>query len=205
MNITVPTSWEDVSLNQYQALAQINAEDYKSKLRYSMQLVQILCDIDDVSTFPLEVINEIVLNFDFLREEIPSDRKDEIEFKGKVYKWRGSFNELTVGEMLSIEQIIDLEELSYNMSYDVVCAVLLRENGEDFNANKFNDNRVLFGELPITDVMGTILFFLNGGRVCTEHTKTYSLKRTRTNTQMRRWKWRNVLERIQEHLKITSG
>lgn len=205
MNITVPTSWEDVTLNQYQALAQINAEDYKSKLRYSMQLVQILCDIDDVSKFPLEVINDIVLNFDFLREEIPSERKDEIEFNGKVYKWAGSFNELTVGEMLSIEQIIDLEELSYNMSYDVVCAVLLREDGEEFNANKFNDNRALFGELPITDVMGTILFFLNGGRVCMEHIKTYSLKKTRTNTQRRRWKWRSVLERIQAHLRITNG
>lgn len=205
MEINIPTSWSDITINQYQALTQINPDDYKSKFRYSCQLVQVLCDIDDVSHFPLDIINEIILNFDFLSKEIPSNKKDVIEFRGRTFKWEASFNELTVGEMLSIEQIIDLEELTYNMSYDVVCAILLRENGSAFDAGKFTEYRKLFGELPITDVYGTILFFLNGGRICTNPTVTYSLKRMNMNTQMRSKWWRRGLERIQAHLKIING
>jgi len=205
MEINIPTSWSDITINQYQALTQINPDDYKSKFRYSCQLVQVLCDIDDVSHFPLDIINEIILNFDFLAQEIPSDKKDVIEFRGRTFRWEASFNELTVGEMLSIEQIIDLEELTYNMSYDVVCAILLRENGDAFDAGKFTEYRELFGELPITDVYGTILFFLNGGKICTNPTATYSLKKMSMNTQMRSKWWRRVLERIQAHLRIING
>jgi len=205
MEINIPTSWSDITLNQYQALTQINPDDYKSKFRYSCQLVQVLCEIDDVSQFPLDVINEIVLNFDFLAKEIPSEKKDTIEFRGRTFKWGASFNELTVGEMLSIEQIIDLEELTYNMSYDVVCAILLRENDAPFDAGKFAEYRELFGELPITDVYGTIVFFLSGGKICTNPIVTYSLKKMNTNTQRKsRW-WRRGLERIQEHLRTING
>ena len=168
-------------------------------------MVQILCEIEDVSKFPLEIINEIVLNFGFLKEEISQDKIEQIDFRGEGYEWVGSFNELTVGEMLSIEQIIDLEELTYNMSYDVVCAILLRKDGEEFDASNFKENRELFGELPITDVMGMIVFFLNGGKISTQHIKTYSLIKMSMNTQRRRWKWSNVLERIITHLRITNG
>jgi len=204
MEISVPISWSDVTVNQYQALTLLNPEEY-SQFRYSCQLVQILCEIEDVSKFPLEIINEIVLNFGFLKEEISQDKIEQIDFRGEGYEWVGSFNELTVGEMLSIEQIIDLEELTYNMSYDVVCAILLRKDGEEFDASNFKENRELFGELPITDVMGMIVFFLNGGKISTQHIKTYSLIKMSMNTQRRRWKWSNVLERIITHLRITNG
>jgi len=204
MKINVPMEWSDVTVNQYQALAQLNPEEY-SQFRYSCQLVQILCDIEDVSKFPLEIINEIVLNFGFLKDEISQEKKVELSFKGEDYVWAASLNELTVGEMLSIEQIIDLEELTYNMSYDVVCAILLRKDGEEFDASNFKENRELFGELPITDVMGMIVFFLNGGKISTQHIKTYSLIKMSMNTQRRRWKWSNVLERIITHLRITNG
>jgi len=205
MEINVPQSWSDITVNQYQALIQINPDDYKSQFRYSCQLVQILCEIDDVSQFPLEVVNEIVSHFGFLSEEIPADKKEVITFRGKEYKWRASFNELTVGEMLSIEQVIDLEELSYNMSYDVVCAILIREGDDDFDANKFKEYRELFGELPITDVYGMILFFLSGGRISTKHMKTYSLQMMSMNTQRRSSWWRRGLEKLTTHLKIING
>lgn len=204
MEINIPISWDDVTVNQYQALAQLDSESC-SKLKYSIHLVQILCDITDVSNFPLEIINEIVLNFGFLKEPIPSDKRLSINFKGEEYKWVGSFNELTVGEMLSIEQIIDLEELSYNMSYDVVCAILLRKDGEEFNASNFNENRERFGELPISYIMGMIVFFLNGGRLSMENIKAYSLIKMSMNTQRRRWRWRGLLRKLMQHLKISNG
>ena len=82
---------------------------------------------------------------------------------------------MTVGEAISIELPIDLEELTFTLSYDVVLAVMLREEGKKFDANLFKENRVKFSELPITEVLGMLLFFLNGGQTSTAHTKTYSI------------------------------
>ena len=36
MKISVPTSWDDVTVAQYQALSQMNIEDYKNDLSYTV-------------------------------------------------------------------------------------------------------------------------------------------------------------------------
>ena len=186
MEITIPTSWEDVTVNQYQALTQINKEDYKSDLAYTTAILQVLCGLDKMTTLPLKAIGELAPYISFLSKEPSKERYNTLEYKGKSYKWINSFNEITVGEAISIELPIDLEELSFALSYDVVLAVMLREEGKEFNAKEFNNNRALFGGLPITEVLGQLLFFLNGGQTSTASIKTYSIVPKRTTISRRK-------------------
>ena len=53
MEITVPTSWNDVTVNQYQALTQVNKDNYKTDLGYTTAVLQILCDLDSMVELPL--------------------------------------------------------------------------------------------------------------------------------------------------------
>ena len=75
---------------------------------------------------------------------------------------------------------------------------MLRENGKEFDSNDFNKNRKLFGELPITEVLGNILFFLSGGQTSTKHTEGYLIvpKITTTSHQKRCSKWKRLLKKI---------
>ena len=198
MEIIIPTSWEDVTVNQYQALTQVNKEDYKSDLAYTTAILQILCNLDNMTSLPLSAIGELAPHIAFLSKEPSKEKYNELEYKGKNYKWINSFNEITVGEAISIELPIDLEELSFALSYDVVLAVMLREEGKKFNAKEFNKNRELFGGLPITEVIGQLLFFLSGGQTSTASTKTYSIVPKRTTTSRKRSlsKWRQLLKRV---------
>lgn len=203
MKINVPDSWDSVTVNQYQALTQINREDYKSDLDYSASVIQILCELENISNLPLSAIVELAPYISFLSEEVSKEKYQTILIDGVKYSWIDSFEAITVGEAVSVELPIDLEELSFTMAYDVVLAVMLREEGKPFDAKEFNNNRVRFGELPITQVIGMLLFFLSGGKTSTAHLKTYSIVPKRTTIshpkRLRRWK------RILKSLKLISG
>lgn len=203
MKINVPTSWNDITVNQYQAMTQIDKADYSTDLEYTASVLQVVCELDNMYKLPMSAIADLSPHISFLSTQPTQERFDSLSFKGVDYTWINSFNDITVGEAISIELPIDLEELTLALSYDVVLAVMLREKGKGFNANKFQENRVLFGQLPITEVLGQLLFFLNGGRTSTAHTKTYSIALKRTTISQRKSlpKWKKLLK----HLRLING
>lgn len=170
MKITVPTSWEDITVNQYQMLNTLERDKYKTDMLYTIALIDILCGIDS-KKLPIHSFNEIALLISFLTLELKPIRKETITVEGEVFHWVADFGSISVGEMISVEQIIDMEELTYNLSVDVIAAVLLRKEGEDFDAKEFTKRRDLFGELPITELLGMVNFFSNGGRHSILNTK----------------------------------
>ena len=206
MKISVPTSWDDVTVNQFQALSQINREEYKSDLAYTISVIQILCNLDNAMDLPMQAISDIAPHIEFLKEEPTKIRHEQVFVDGVCYEWLPSFNAMTVGEAVSIELPIDLEELTFTMSYDVVLAVMLREEGSKFDSNLFKKNRDLFGGLPITEVLGQLLFFLNGGQTSTAHTKTYSIQPiAKRITRKRRKLLRRLYDKIKKKVVTLNG
>ena len=203
MKINVPTSWSDVTVSQYQALTQIKQEDYKNDLGYTTAVLQVLCDLDNMTSLPLSAISELAPHIAFLSKEPTREKYKTLEHNGINYEWIESFNAITVGEAISIELPIDMEELTFSMSYDVVLAVMLRENGKKFNAKEFKKNRDIFGGLPITEVLGMLLFFLSGGQTSTGHLKTYSITQKHTTISQRKslTRW----QKIKKLLRLTNG
>ena len=197
MKIEVPTSWNDVSVNQFQALTEIKRESYKSDLAHTCAIIQVLCNLDNTTNLPLYVVNEISPLISFLGTELKHKRIKDVEYNGKHYEWLKSFDSITVGEIISIELPIELEELTHVLSYDVVLAVMLREKGSKFDSDKFKENRELFGGLPITEVLGNILFFLSGGKDYLNHSKDYLVvPKITTTLRWRRWRrWKRLLKR----------
>ena len=200
MVINVPTSWDDITVSQYQALNQIDRANYTSDISYTTAVLQVLCGLDSILHLPLDAIKELTPYIAFFSEDIPVIKYDSVKFEGKLYEWIPSFNSLTVGEAISIELPIEMEELTFTLSYDVVMAVMLREKGSEFNADLFNANRIKFGNLPITHVIGMILFFLSGGQTSTDHIKTYSIQpmKTKPNTQRRSSKLNRLLKKLKK-------
>lgn len=200
IEILVPTSWEDVTVATYQKLKEIKAEDFETPLQHTNAVMKCLCNMDDLDFLTVESFNEVAKEIAFIQHPITEDIVEEINIRGEVYKWNGNLNQIAVGEMLSIEQIIDLEDLSYTGSIDVVLAVLLRKEGEDFDSSVFTERRELFNELPITEVNGMLSFFLRGGQIYIERSRHYSvvLSRTATNTPTKKLSWKRLLKRLRK-------
>lgn len=210
IEILVPTQWSDVNILQYEVLQGLDKK--KSDFKYLLDVIKCLCNIEDTSKLKLEHVNEISKYLGFLNEPITTDKKESIVVGGDTYKWVGNFNELTAGEVISIEQIIDIEALNFNQSIDVVLAVLLRKvlpSGklEDFDSSNFVSRRELFSKVSISEVNGMVVFFLSGGQISTKTTLTYLVKPKSipTNTQTKRLKLTKLLKRITKLIPFTNG
>jgi hypothetical protein len=204
--IIVPNNWDDVTVGQYHRLQLIKEG---KPFRRSLELIKILCNYEDVGSLPLAVMDEIVKELSFLSTPVPSEIIKDVYIHGQLYRWIGSFNEITTGEALSIEQIIDLEDLDYNLTHDVIAAVLLRKvlpNGElePFDSGKFMERRELFNSIPVSKVSGMIGFFLRGGHLSTKIIGSYSVKpmsRKRTRSE----NWRRRLKRVIRLMQLIGG
>ena len=200
ITIDVPTQWSDVSVHKFHEYTGLVREDYKSDIHYTAKVASVLCGID-VTNIPQDVFVTVANELSFLSTPISTEKVEEIEIDGDIYRWKGNLNQITVGEMISIEQIIDLEKLFYNETYDVIAAVLLRKVNKDgtleqFDSGKFSKYRDMFMELPITDLYGTVNFFIAGGKICTGHSVNYLVRimSTPMSTQKKSWLSRKLSE-----------
>ena len=194
--IKIPTTWSDVTVDEYQQLASLDTNQNQSK-----RLRDILSIVTNVNPNDIDKgsLVELQNHLGFMNEEIPTERYDSVMLDGKLYEWRKSLNAITLGEQISIEQIMETEELSFADSFDLIMAVLLIEEGTEFDSNKIEENRLKFLKLPITDVYGMILFFLSGGRMSSDNTKVYLVqpkaKKTMIVGQMKKDK---LMKRLQK-------
>ena len=202
IKITIPQGWDEVTIERFQMLQTLkDVKEYESQLTYMIDVISILADVDVsyISGINMENLNLIANDMGWLQEDIKSDKKEVITVDGVEYKWKGKFNELTVGEMISIEQVIDLEELSYNMSFDVIMAILLRkikEDGtlEEFDAKSFEVMREKFSKLMITEIYGMIVFFSLGVKSFMSNIQESSVpavtEKKTNSSQKRSWLWK---------------
>ena len=207
MEIIVPEGWEDVTVNQYQELRELKREEYSSDLSYMNEVLQVLCDIPTAESFTMDNVANIAPHISFINKTPLAKKKRAFKYKGNSYKWIGGFDALTLGEVVSIEQIIDLEALTFDQSLDVVLAVLLRKDEEAFNVNDFQKNREFYGSIPVTEVIGMLLFFFNGGKMSIRNSATYSIVTARTKRviQKRSSKLKRLLLRVIQTVKRSSG
>ena len=195
IEISVPQSWDEINVIQFQRLQEVDKDNY-TELEYIIELVTILCDvnIEYIRGINLKNLNIISEQLKFLQTPVSTEQKKVIEIDGVKYAWKSDFQSLTLGEMISIEHVIKVEELSYTASYDVVMAVLMRkvkEDGtlEDFNAAEFTKNREIFSNVSINDINGMLVFFLNGNEHYMKTTVAYSLTQLMIQkiTRMKNW------------------
>ena len=210
IEIIVPDKWGDVTVETYQRLKNIKAEDYKTPLLHTLAVVECLCNISDASILTAESFNEIAKELEFINKPIQKSEPKDINISGRTFRWMGNLNQLTMGEMVSIEQIIDIEDLTYDSSVDVIAAVLLRElndKGEmlDFDSDNFAEYRELFGGIPITEVRGSIDFFLDGGVISTGVTPPYSITIKEKTIQKKSWLSRKLSELKKKIKTLISG
>ena len=156
MKINVPTGWEDVTVLEFQQMALLD-ETSTPQVRLR-DIISILCGIDS-NILDMASVREIEQQLVFLNEEMPKARLSEFKHDNVNYKWIKSLNEITLGEMISIEQTIEQEELNFYQSFDLVMAVLLQKEDTVFKAENINRLRDEYGSMPIVKVHAMILFF----------------------------------------------
>jgi len=91
--------------------------------------------------------------------------KKEVTINGKVFRLIENINEITLGEYVSIETLIEQGNLNSVSSIPAILSVILKPVNEVFNSSIVNERMELFkNKLSIEDVLGMSVFFSIGVR-----------------------------------------
>ncbi len=166
--ILIPTSWEDVTLGEFIELSKLDMADFESPVDYYIQMLTLLGnqDIEDIKEFlKLTDLTAIISEMVFINEAPKELDNKEVTIDGQVYKLIPNLNNITLGEYVSIESLIERDKLNSISSIPAILSVILRPEGEEFNSDIVEDRMRLFKEkLSIEDVLGMSLFFSLGVR-----------------------------------------
>ena len=158
---SVPTSWNDISLEQFEKIEKYYAE--KSERFDVRDVIEVFVDKtrDEVNSLPSDFLEFILEKMQFLQEEIPnSEPSNKISIDGEEYM-------INFMEKLKVGEYVDVDTSMKNDPYDYgsFFAILCRKSGEkydsDFIAMEFENRKKMFERQPITKIMPLIQFFFH--------------------------------------------
>lgn len=178
--VNIPTKWEDVTVRQYTRLQNLVNESKENGInKYEILSIFIDRDIEDIYTMPIQFVDKMMSNLLFLQEEPRFEPKNEIYINGDKYF-------INYGEQLKVKEYEDIDTILKGDGNNIgaMLAILCRKKvGEyidkltkevheqnevydSFFANTLFDGRMeYFNNLPITDVLPLIAFFLLRGDI----------------------------------------
>ena len=166
--ILIPTAWEDVTLNEFIELSKLNIDSFDSHIDYYISMLGIFGndDLNNILEFvKLTDVADIINQMAFMNTPPRNLDNKEVTIKGEVFRLIENMNELTVGEYISIETLIEQGKLDSISSIPAILSVILKPIGEQFDSNLVNARMELFkNELSIEDVLGMSVFFSIGVR-----------------------------------------
>lgn len=166
--ILIPTSWNDVTLREFIELSSLDFDSYKSPVEYYIHVLRVFGndDVENIFDYIKAVdLNSIIGQMSFMNEEPEKLDNKSVEIDGEMYFLSDNLNELTVGEYVSIESLIEQKGQSSVDSVPTVLSVLLRPKNEVFDSANCVKRAELFKDaLSIEQVLGMSVFFSSGVR-----------------------------------------
>tara|TARA_R110001599_G_scaffold125135_2_gene297923 strand:- start:430 stop:942 length:513 start_codon:yes stop_codon:yes gene_type:complete len=164
--ILIPTAWEDVTLSEFIELSKLDIDSFDTPIEYYIRMLGIFGndDLNNILEFvKLTDIKDIINQMAFMNTPPRNLDNKEVTIKGEVFRLIENMNELTVGEYISIETLIEQGKLDSISSIPAILSVILKPVGEEFDSNLVNARMELFkNELSIEDVLGMSVFFSIG-------------------------------------------
>ena len=156
----VPSSWNDITLKQYQDIERLHDSDKEFDIR---DYIHILCNKteDDVNALPLEFLEKIMEKLSFIQEPIKEiEPSNKLKIDGIEYSVHTE-QQLKTGEYVAASTV--LKEDKHN--YAAILAILCRKEGETYDStfeNEVVEDRIkMYEKESIVNVLSIINFFLS--------------------------------------------
>ena len=157
MKVTVPDSWNEVTISQFKEISEL---DKKSK-DYALNIISILLDKDpeEIRKYDSVSANKIMRHLEWSMIT-PSQEfyKQEIEIDGIMYRMIENINRFSGGEWWDMENyLLDFEN---NMHF--IFAMIYRPEGDKYSTVTLRQRAELFLEKGmIGEMYGSLVFFSN--------------------------------------------
>ena len=180
----IPTSWNEVSVRQFNQLYRFKNEN-SNELLGVVNLISAISDIDTSILLQMDIddFKSLTSQVEFVTTEVPKVEVDYLEVNGDKYYLYTDFNKLTTGEVITLETILESSNFDiHKVMTDLLC-LFLRKKDSEGRFEKFTTDMLkrkeIFLELPVSQIYHVFGFFLGGRNSSKNNTKDS----TRNNDQ----------------------
>jgi hypothetical protein len=164
----LPESWNEVSVDTFSKIWGIDREAF-TPIELTVESVSLMTGIDSDSLMMMTPVefNKVAEIIEFTNKDVEGTNVDSITVDGEEYFLYKDFNKLTMGEVISLEILMEKADGKLmTVMPDMLCLFLRKkkENGklESFKKS-FMERAESFKKVSIADVNDIFLFFSNGG------------------------------------------
>lgn len=176
IEFNVPESWEEVTVSQFCKMFSFNREEL-NPIEIAVKVLHIFTGVDEelLMMMNYEDFNSLVQVISFTNDEVDARVDEYVEIEGEKYYIKSDYSSLTMGEVITIEIMLNESQGNIFKVMDKLLCVFLRkkkDNGklESFKGT-FMERRELFGKASIISVYGLFVFFLSGENLLEFNTK----------------------------------
>lgn len=163
MEILVPTSINDITLEQYQKFYKINTENQEEEF-FIFKTIEIFCGIDmkTISKFPFKdakAISEDILGV--LDQTVPF--QDRFELNGIKYGFIPDLQAMSLGEFIDLEESLR-DTKDFHIAASVMYRPVTKEFKEIYAIDGYEANKSIQMDMkgaPIGIISAAIVFFYN--------------------------------------------
>lgn len=163
VQIQVPSSLSEITLEQYQKFAEINTDDNQDSSFLMHKTVEIFCNLNlkDIAKikyiYVQEILSDINNLFDNKQDLIP-----KFKHKGVTYGFIPVLDDMTLGEYVDLdENFTNWETMHKAMA--VLYRPITLDKGSRYQIEEYDglDNADVMKGIPLDVVMGCMFFFYN--------------------------------------------
>ena len=169
MNIQLPNNWKDVSIQQFQALRGILAEEGEDYLT-NVAIISIMSgvSVDDIETYSLKTYHKCMDTLSFLSEQMVGGVDKVVEFGGVRYDVITDVYDLSGGQYVTLMHLMKDSEKVIDHLHEVMAVFLLPRKKvwhgwmkQAYNAKAHNEVAEAMLQAPMTIVQPLSAFFLS--------------------------------------------
>lgn len=172
----IPTSWDEVSVRQFNQLYRFKNEN-SNELLGVVNLISAISDIDISILLQMDIddFKSLTSQVSFITTEVPKVEVDYLQVGEDKYYLYTDFNKLTTGEVITLETILESSNFDiHKVMTDLLC-LFLRKKDSEGRFEKFTTDMLkrkdMFLELPVSQVYHVFGFFLAGRNSSKNNTK----------------------------------
>ena len=168
IKLIIPESWDEINLATYAKLASF--EKGKTEVDNILGIISILSNVtvEELKTIPADYFEILTESINWIGVTPTIKEMSVVNIGDDKYSINQSYSKLTMGEMISIESLMEGIKDDPNNSISIVLGVLLRKVNSDGSIAKFdsdvalNQIELFREEISITDGLSLMVGFGNG-------------------------------------------
>lgn len=180
---TLPENWEEVNIDQFCRIWEFDKQDMNT-IEFATRIISSFTDIGEEIIMQMKYADfeKLCSVLEFTKEPfIPEKNIDYVELGGDKYFLKKDFSQLTMGEVISVDTILDEANGNIYKVMDKMLCIFLRKKKEDGNLETFQpqfmERRWAFRDIKISKVFSLFTFFLNGKNTLEDNTNPSLVKK----------------------------